>query len=296
MKKRLLLILALVLSLTLIVGVLFSVANNHLKVAKEKKVMAGFETLMAREALSVAEVINYLDQYINTVSKENASKLLLGLERVQQAELTKWQKRYEDSVLQEKITRVYQDKWLRDEIEEIADQDLKRVLLETVDNGFKIETAEGFYFPVIDYTFYEKYYSAVTPDLVAYLELMAVESEQTPVKDAALIIGWDEILNRAERQEEFIREYSSSTQVEPVQELLKRYVSFALFGCNNTPLFSYDTKQMRPEAKRAYEEHGWKEEKGNFSALINEYLSVLKENDYRLTAEVDAFRKKAVFP
>ncbi len=296
MKKRLLLILALVLSLTLIVGVLFSVANNHLKVAKEKKVMAGFETLMAREALSVAEVINYLDQYINTVSKENASKLLLGLERVQQAELTKWQKSYEDSVLQEKITRVYQDKWSRDEIEEIADQDLKRVLLETADNGFKVETAEGFYFPVIDYTFYEKYYSAVTPDLVAYLELMAVESEQTPVKDAALIIGWDEILNRAERQEEFIREYSSSTQVEPVQELLKRYVSFALFGCNNTPLFSYDTKQMRPEAKRAYEEHVWKEEKGNFSALINEYLSVLKENDYRLTAEVDAFRKKAVFP
>ena len=36
MKKRLLPILALVLSLTLIVGVLFSVANNHLKVAKEK--------------------------------------------------------------------------------------------------------------------------------------------------------------------------------------------------------------------------------------------------------------------
>ena len=294
MKKRMLTVIGLALSLILIVGFAFSVANNLLKLEKEKKVMAGFKTLMAKEDLTVAEMINYLDQYINTVSKKNASTLLLGLERVQQANLSKWQQRYEDSVLQEKIVRVYQNQWSREELKDIADEDLKGVLLETINNGFKVETAEGFFFPVIDYTFYQKYHSAITPDLAAYLELMAVESEKTPVKDAALMIGWDEILNRADRQEQFIREYSFSTQIGPARQLSKRYVNFALFGCNNTPLFSYDTKRMRPEAKQAYEEHVWNEEKGNFSALIKEYLSVLEENDYCLTVEVDAFRKKAV--
>lgn len=121
---------------------------------------------------------------------------------------------------------------------------------------------------------------------------MATESESTPVKDAALMIGWDEILDRAEQQEEFIREYSSSTQAGAVRQLLKRYVTFALYGCNNTPLFSYDTKRMRPEAKQAYEEHVREGKKGRFSALIKEYLNVLEANAYSLTADVEAFRKK----
>lgn len=256
--------------------------------------MAGFDALLAKQDLTTIEVIRYLDEHIGAVSKENASKLLLGLERTQEANLPKWQKRYEDSALQGKMARTGQYQWRRKEIEGIADEDLKRILLETVESGYKIETAEGFFFPVIDYTFYQKYYSALPSDLVAYLELMAVESEKPPAKDAALIIGWDEILNRAKRQEEFIREHSSSTQVEPVRQLLKRYLYFAMYGVDNTPLFSYQTKRMRPEAKQAYEDFVQKEEKGKVSTLIKEYLGVLKENDFRLTPEVEDFRRKAL--
>ena len=160
-------------------------------------------------------------------------------------------------------------------------------------NGYKVETAEGFFFPVIDYTIYRKYYQALPADLAAYFELMAVESEETPVKDAALMISWEEILKRALRQEEFIKEYAASEQVDAVKELLKRYVTFALFGCNNTPLFSYDTKKMKPEAKAAYLKHSWDEKQGSFSALMKEYLKVLAENDYRLSEEVDEYRKNA---
>ncbi len=292
MKKRILTLFGFALVIILIIGLVFTLKTKYFKLTKGKKVMAGFEALMVKKNLTVADVINYLDQHINTVSKEKASQLVLGLERVQQDNLTKWQKRYEDSVLQMKIARNFQSEWTREELKGVTDEDLKRVLLETVENGFKVETAEGFFFPVIDYTFYRKYHSAITSDLIVYFELMAVESEKTPVKDAALMIGWDEILDRAEQQEEFIREYSSSTQVGAVRQLLKRYVTFALYGCNNTPLFSYDTKRMRLEAKQAYEEHVRDGEKGRFSALIKEYLNVLEENDYSLTAKVDAFRKK----
>ncbi len=292
MKKRILTLFGCTLVIILIIGLVFTLTSNHLKVAKEKKVMAGFEALMTKKDLTVIEVIEYLDQFINTVSKEKASRLVLGLEQVQQDNLSEWQERYEDTLLQMKIARIYQSKWSQKEIKGITDEEIKRVLLETVENGFKVETAEGFFFPVIDYTFYRKYHSVITPDLVAYFELMATESERTPVKDAALMIGWDEILDRAEQQEEFIREYSSSTQAGAVRQLLKRYVTFALYGCNNTHLFSYDTKRMRPEAKQAYEEHVREGKKGRFSALIKEYLNVLEANAYSLTADVEAFRKK----
>jgi len=289
LKQRVIIVISLM--LMIIFGF---VTGNHIKSVRQKKVMAGFAALTAKKDLTVSEVVKYLDKHIIGVSGENASNLVLGLERVQQTNLAKWQEHYADSALQEKIRGCYQSEWTREKLDSIVDEDLRGILQETINNGYKIETAEGFYFPVIDYTFYQKYQSAVGPDLAAYLELMAVESERTPAKDAALVIGWDEILKRAEGQERFIKEYESSSQVQTVRQLLRRYVTFALYGCDNTPLFSYQAKQMRPEARRVYEEYVLNAEKGDFSALIKEYLNVLAANDYRLTAEVDAYRKNAL--
>jgi hypothetical protein len=272
----------------------FFVNHSSLSSKREEKVMAGFVTLLAQEDLTVAEVIAYVDQHIDEVRTENAGKLVLGLERVQQEKLPAWQRLYEDSVLQAKMVRVYQQNWALDDFMTVEDEAIRQLVAETMGNGYKVETAEGQFFPVIDYTFYQKYFKAIGADLTAYFELMAVESEATPVKDAALMISWEEILRRAKRQERFIEGYGESTQVEPVRALLGRYVTFALFGCNNTPLFNYTTKEMDPEAKLAYNIFVAQETEGNFAALIKEYLHVLAANDYRSTEEVDAYRQAAV--
>lgn len=268
---------------------------GFINLAKEKKVLAGFETLLDNDDVTPAELIQYINGNSADVSKEDAAMMVRGLEQVQKANLPQWEKRFENEALQKELARVYQENaWSLANFEDIRDNELKIIVDEAIGNGYKVETAEGIFFPVIDYDFYDRYHQAVTQDLAAYLEIMAVESEQTPVKDAALMISWEEILNRALRQEEFIKEYGSSTQVGAVKELLKRYVTFALFGCNNTPLFSYDTKEIALEAKEAFLNHSWDEERGSFSTLMNEYLKVLKENGYKLTEEVDQYRKDAV--
>lgn len=271
----------------------FFISHNGLFPKKEEKVMAEFLSLLAKEDLTVAAVMAYVDQHLDEVRPENAGKLVLGLEWVQQEKLPDWQRLYEDSALQAKMARVYQRNWALEDFKTVEDEEIRHLVVETMNNGYKIETAEGQFFPVIDYTFYQKYFEAISADLTAYFELMAVESEGTPVKDGALMIGWEEILRRAKRQEQFIDGYGGSTQVEPVRALLKRYVTFALFGCNNTPLFDYTTKEMDPEAKMAYNIFVAQETEGNFAALIKEYLHVLAANDYRLTAEVDAYRQTA---
>ncbi|NLC53465.1 MAG: hypothetical protein GX770_05815 [Firmicutes bacterium] len=260
---------------------------------KEEKVMAGYAALLAKEDLTVAEVIAYVDQHIDEVAAENAGKLVLGLEWIQQEKLPAWQRRYDDSALQAKMAQVYQRNWALEDFKTAEDEEVRYLVAATIKNGYKVETAEGQFFPVLDYTFYRKYFEAISADLTAYFELMAVESEVTPVKDGALMISWEEVLQRAKRQEQFIDGYSGSTQVEPVRALLKRYVTFALFGCNNTPLFAYQTKEMDPEAKLAYNIFVAQETEGNFAALIKEYLHVLAANDYRLTEEVDAYRQAA---
>lgn len=290
--KRKLTTIGIMLAAVLILVSLIGFTTDRIKLAKEQKVLAGFDTLLAKKGVSAAELIQYIGENIATVSENNAAILVKGLERTQLANLPEWQKKFENEALQRAMAEVYQNSnWTLDNFDNIQDNSLKGIVEEAINNGYKVETAEGFFFPVIDYAFYDKYQDAVTPDLAEYLQIMAVESDQTPVKDAALMIGWEEILNRALRQEEFIRKKANSTQVEAVEELLKRYVTFALFGCNNTPLFSYDNKEMNSEAKEAYLKHTWKEESGSFSTVIKGYLQVLEENDYRLTKEVDEYRK-----
>lgn len=302
MRQRVLIPVILALGLTAVGFVI----NNHFQAVKEKQAMSGFAALTAEQNLTVTKVVEYLDKHINKVSEENASAMVLGLEQVQRANLAKWQQRYEDEDLQEKIREIYGDHWSPQEILAVAKGDLRSVLLETIAGGYKVETAEGQYFPVIDYTFYRKYHAALTPDVVAYLELMAVESEHPPAKDAALMISWEEILRRATNQERFLRvhgtqrdkhghghgEFDSVNPVASVRQLLKRYLGFALYGCDNTPLFDYRTKVMDPEARQAYEEYVLNEEEGEFFKQIKTYLDALAKNDYRLTAEVEAYRKR----
>lgn len=293
--KRWLTIVGIVLGSILVLASLLVFINSQINLVKEKKVMVGFDSLLEKENLTAAELIRYIDGNINNVSQGNAAVLVRRLEVVQRANLPQWEKQFENEAFQRELARVYQENgWRLNSYEGIRDNELKAFLDEAVSNGYKLETAEGFFFPVIDYTLYERYYSVVTRDMSAYFEIMTIESEQTPVKDAALMIEWEEILERALRQEEFIKNYGASTQAEAVEELLKRYVTFSLFGCNNTPLFSYETKEIVPEARKAYLGHSWNEKQGSFSTLMKEYLKVLKANDYRLAKEVDEYRKDAV--
>ncbi|MPM54662.1 hypothetical protein SDC9_101441 [bioreactor metagenome] len=167
------------------------------------------------------------------------------------------------------------------------------MLLETKNSGYKIETAEGMFFPVIDYAVYKKYRSNVTADIAAFIDIMAVESDKTPIKDAALVISWDEIIKRAQTQEQFIKEYVNSAKVEDMRQQLKRYTAFAMYGGNNTPLFSYETKQMNAEARKTYLATTFDANNGSFSKAMIGYLDVLKKNDYKLTSEVQEYRNKA---
>lgn len=281
----------------MIIGVLLVAAivfiNYGYQRFNEQAVLTEFNSMMAEEAVTAAELIQYLDENLDQVSPKNAATMVLGLEQIQKAKLSQWQEQYENEALQQAIGKVYFKDWAPPEFDNIEADEVQQLLVDTVNNGYKVETAEGFYFPVIDYAVYQKYSEQLPPDLVAYFEIMKVESDETPIKDAALVISWSEIFQRALRQEEFLKQYPNSSQFKAVKTLLKRYLTFALYGANNTPLFSYDTRQMNPEAKEAFLQLSLDEEQGAFSHLIKGYLEVLERSQYRLTSEVDVYRNKA---
>lgn len=264
-------------------------------VNKDKAIVDEFKQMTQRNDFTTEELIKFINEKISVVSPENASMMILILEKNQQLDLTKLEEKYGNDKIQEKIAKNFRGDFSEGYINSVQDKEIKDLLLETKNKGFKIETAEGFYFPVIDYSFYRKYQSNVTADIAAYIDIMSAESDKVAVKDAGLMISWDEVVKRAMKQEGFIKEFSNSAKKEDVKQLLKRYLVFALYGTNNTPLFSYEDKVMIPAAKKSYLEtipsNG---NEGSFSRIMSDYLTLLKKNDYKLTQEIDEYRKKEI--
>ncbi len=273
------------------------VENNNppaVEESKQDKIMPEFMALV--DANSKPDVlIEFMDKNIASVSKENASKMIEELEKTQRNRLLELEdKYYNGETIQSSLNKVYKPEFDLNKLDTIQDAELKSLLEETRDMGYKVETAEGTYFPIMNYEYLKRFSPYATDDMKDYIDIMAVETNKVPAKDAALMIGWDEVVERALAQESFIKKYGSSSKIESMKELQKKYLTFMLYGLNNTPLFSYDTKVMDPEAKEAYMKAIKDNADSELMQIINKYMEVLEKSSYKLSDEVEKFRKSAV--
>lgn len=262
--------------------------NNE---AEQEAIMDEFNSII-KEGAKLSEIIGFIDENISLVSEDNVSNMICKLEEIQEKKLSDLgEKFYSDSNIQEKMAKAYTSDFDINSIDNIDDKKLKDLLKETRDSGYKVETAEGTFFPIINYEFYKKYSSYVTPDISEYIDIMSVESNQVPLKDAALVIDWDEVFKRALRQEEFINEYNESVKIGDIVRLYKNYVTSAIYGANNTPVFDYESKLMVSKAKDAYLNVAENNGDSILEKSIIDYLDILKKNNYKLTDDVVSYRK-----
>lgn len=264
---------------------------------KKDNIMPEFVALIG-ENPKPAVIIQFMSNYIASVSREDAAKMLVELERSQLGYLpTMEEKYYAATNIQESLSKIYNDGFDLDKIDETQDPALKGLLKETRDMGFKVETAEGTFFPIMNYENLKKFSPYANDEIRDYIDIMAVETNKVPAKDAALVIGWDDVVDRALAQEAYVKKYSSSAKAESIKELQKKYLTFMMLGLNNTPLFSYEDKTMDKEAKEAYLK-AIKDNEGNKDSelikLLGNYMKLVEKSGYKLTDEVDKFRKDAI--
>jgi hypothetical protein len=266
----------------------------------QKDVIDDFNALIATNPQSF-QVLAFLSENIEKVSKDEASKMVLKLEEVQKAFFPELEDRFiNDDEIGPKLNDLLKPEYNIDEINDIDsinkinDAKLKQLLLDTQNGGYKVDMAEGMFYPVIDYSVYKKFGSYLTDDIKDFIDLMAVESNKAPAKDAALVISWDEVLNRALNQEKFLSTYPDSLKLSEIKALYLKYVFFSLFGLNNTPAFSYDTKQMQQELRNSYEAFLKVEDSSVFRSIIKSYNTILSESSYKLTDDVEKFGRKII--
>jgi hypothetical protein len=269
--------------------------DSDVKAVNQGKVMDDFNALLEGDA-PVIEVVKFMDENLSLITRENAAAMVDGFEQLQKKFLPELEEKfYNGNDIQAKIMQLFEEsEFDLNKIYDTEDAQLKELLTETKDSGYKVETAEGTFFPVINYEFYKKYSDYVPSDVSEYIELMAVESNNVPAKDAAIVISWEDILKRALNQEKFIAQYGDSAKVQAVKDLYKKYLTFTLLGANNTPLFSYDTKAMDAKAKQAYLEAVENSGDSEFLKTVSGYMDLLKKTDYKLTDEVDKYRKNII--
>lgn len=260
---------------------------------QEKQIMSEFNVVIAQKD-NIAGIIGYIDKNISVVSQDSANIMVDQLEKAQKQSLPAVEERFYEQKLQTKIAKEYNQDLAAGKIDGIRDLELKAFLSETLSQGYKVDTAEGMYYPVINYELYKKYIPMITTDMKDYVDIMAIEANNPPAKDAAFVIGWDDILQRALQQERFINKHNDSIKIEEVKQLYKKYVHFTFYGVNNTPLFSYSSSLLVAEAKNAFSKAVTTGGDTQFSKNLAEFWDLLKKNNYKLTDEVKNHRETII--
>ncbi len=259
------------------------------KNSQDKELMQQFNKIVVTSE-GTEDILDFIDKNIANVTKESGTIMLDMMESKQKDYESKIQTIVEEQKFQEALLR---EKKNIDEINE--NKSLKDpYVIETVnkvkDAGFKLDTSEGMYYTVVDYKTYGRYAENVTEEMKEYINIMATESEKAPAKDAAIVIGWDEVLNRAIAQERYITNYPKSRKINNINELYRKYTSFIAYGANNTPLFDYNTKEMVNDAKLVYLKVAESKENTKLIEKIKGFVEVLQNNKFKLTREVETYR------
>lgn len=263
--------------------------GNQYDETKQENIMKEYENTINKE-YGIFEYISFINENIKYLSPDNASKLVLKLEEMQKEYQRKLEDKYYTPEIQSKLDEIFKPDYdlSNIDVKDIKDDEARNLLEETINLGYKVETTEGAFFPIIDYSFYEKYSAYVTSDIKDYISIMVEESGKVPAKDAGLVISWGELLERAFNQEEFLTEHKESVKFEDIKTLYKEYVIFAIYGLDNTPLFNYEDKIMNDDAKEAYKKVITKNSK--FSQVLKEYYDIIEKNGFKLTDNVEYFR------
>ncbi len=257
----------------------------------QKLILEEFQELL-KTAGNEKAAITKMQQVVSTLSPEYANQMILAFEAYQMAAITQAGVMVDDELIKliQKAPEPYNEKILND-LTKITDTDLKNALQAIFDKGYKIIVPEGMYDVIIDYGIYQDAGKSATPDIAAYIGIMATESDLRMLEDAAIIVPIDEVFARALASESFLITYPDSVKFDQVEQRYMNYVDTFFFGQNNTPAFDYETHKLNQEFLDSYTKAAKSGKDSTLVTAVNDYLAVLTDNDYTLTTVVTEYRK-----
>lgn len=170
---------------------------------------------------------------------------------------------------------------------EIKDENIKRVLNIVKENGFSTYQSEGDLYLEPDSDFYlKKFEKNMSDNMRLFLNLELVEVRHHFAHDAGLMITWDELADRIENWDYYIRKYPETPETKIAKEIYQRYLRAYVRGMDNTSLFDYQTKKLKDEVKKSYEKFIGEYGSTKAFEVVKSFYDVLKKNNFELTNQV----------
>jgi hypothetical protein len=229
------------------------------------------------------QLVNYINDHIEDAGQADSEKMLEVLEKSQKAFTDIYTDTLFEGDFQQRLAGIYGFDISSDEIDKAGEGDLKDLLAELFNGGYKLIGLEGSYYPFIDYRFFQQYYGYVSGEFIDYYEIMAVESDNLFSRDAGLVISWDEVGERLLGSEKYLNDYPGENirKVE-ISRLYLDYLGAYLYGLDNTPAREYMTNEVFDEVIDSYRNMIESNPRTISGEIISDYLDLLESNDYIL--------------
>ncbi|MCP1424671.1 hypothetical protein J3D43_003187 [Paenibacillus xylanexedens] len=273
-----------------------SSTDTKVTTASSTTIYKTFQSMLyKKKGLPAADI--YLESHIDQVTTHHATLMVLQLENARNKALTAMTDRLLVPNVQDKMIKAYK---LNDSftklMERTQDSDLRALLQQARDSGYRLVMLEGSLYPIMNYMDFQKYISYVKPDIKQYINIMAVETSNLAADDGALVIGYQEILNRALNQERFLNEYPKSNRLQQVKNLMNNYTLYTFYGLNNTPLFDYETNKMTANAQKGYKAvlQRNSSEHSAFLTKLEKFMDIVNEAKFEKTATVEKWLEQNV--
>ncbi|KGE17180.1 hypothetical protein [Paenibacillus wynnii] len=261
-----------------------------------------FEKYLKNPA-SLAHARNYLINHIDEAGIWRGTVMTLHLENAQRAQLNSISEKIYPDKIQKAIDSAFKLKnYNRSELtytyllSVVKESNIRSVLIELRDKGYKIETSEGMYYPVMHYEGFKVFKPYIQKDIAAYIDIMAKESNKPSLFDAAIVISWEELIARSLEKEVFIKKYPKSNRMASIQINLS--VSYLFYGSSNTPAYGYDKPtRIDPDLRKAYDSALSKGTKdSDILKMIDGLVKLLDKTNNVLTADVEQYIQDQLKP
>ncbi|MEK5061167.1 hypothetical protein ACFSVM_00215 [Paenibacillus shunpengii] len=257
-------------------------------VSSESSVILNKFRALLKQPNGLPEAATYLNKNISKASPHHATLMVLYLENARIKAMPSIDKKlYPQDVQEELQTFFKENDTMNQLIQKAKTQKVKNLLTQAKNYGYKVITAEGMYFLTMDYSAFERYEEDVKEDISAYISIQSELSRKQLGKDAALAIGYQELVNRALLLEGFVNNYPNSNRTRQMEDQYDLYRHVIFYGMNNTPLFQ-DNGAIRPHAKTAYTFIAGRPNDNNsqLHELLKQFVNVLKDHQFKQTSEV----------
>lgn len=262
------------------------------KSGDDQAVLTEYNDLIFGKDADTQAIISFIQNNANVVSSETASEMILRFEEFQKNKLPTFEEKFNTGLVQKELMEQYLAGADINNPDNIQQSEIKALVTETKNSGYKIIQTDGICYPIIDYAFYQTFGENMTPEVSEYIGIFTVESDRPPLRNAGLEISWEELISRAVRQERFITDFNGSKTAEKVNTLYQTYVQLIFFGADNTSLFDADTGVLKSDVKAAFEHAASSNQESALTKEIISFLDLLKKSDYRYTEEVEQFRER----